>query len=347
MLNPRIAIGGTLVFGTVTSLFGKIAYMTPGVGLGDASVSAEHTFVKPWFLVLTMFVGMSGCLPLAGCRLPKLKDGLLLGLPAAFDLTSTSLLNVGLIWVNPSIYQMMRGAEMIFAAVFGVTFLRRRLNKLHFTAILMSVTGILLVGSASILAGEVHGAGTPTEQFLGMSLIVLAQATQAAQITVEDLFMSDLGMDDAQVVGMEGLWGTAMTLIILACAQRLPGSDVGGVMENTWDSLQLLASSHRLSMVILVQMFSLFFYNYCGMSVTGNFSGVFRTVLETLRTLNVWLVDLALFYGHVGDLGEAWTHYSCIQAAGFVVLIAATLLYRRGDERELKRTEQEGYLLAK
>ncbi len=38
-------------------------------------------------------------------------------------------------------------------------------------------------------------------------------------------------------------------------------------------------------------------------------------------------VDLGLFYANTG-LGEKWTVYSWIQAAGFVVLVSGTLVYR-------------------
>jgi len=45
---------------------------------------------------------------------------------------------------------------------------------------------------------------------------------------------------------------------------------------------------------------------------------VFRTVLETTRTLFVWLADLLLFYTPlgVGKLGESWSRYSYVQAVG-------------------------------
>ena len=66
---------------------------------------------------------------------------------------------------------------------------------------------------------------------------------------------------------------------------------------------------------------------------SGHLGAVFRTVLETMRTLFVWLVDLALFYGGFG-LGESWTIYSWIQAAGFVVLVCGTLVYQKGDETD-------------
>ena len=50
----------------------------------------------------------------------------------------------------------------------------------------------------------------------------------------------------------------------------------------------------------------------------GGLGAVFRTVLETMRTLFVWLVDLLLFYTPLGlgKLGESWSSYSLIQAAG-------------------------------
>ena len=45
---------------------------------------------------------------------------------------------------------------------------------------------------------------------------------------------------------------------------------------------------------------------------------MFRTVLETMRTLFVWLVDLLLFYTPLGmgNLGESWSAWSYLQAAG-------------------------------
>ena len=46
------------------------------------------------------------------------------------------LMNIGLLWVTASVYQMMRGAEMIFAAALGIAFLKRKLNLWHLGCIL-------------------------------------------------------------------------------------------------------------------------------------------------------------------------------------------------------------------
>ena len=45
---------------------------------------------------------------------------LLLAIPTVFDLIATVLMNIGLLSVTASVYQMMRGAEMLFAALFAV-----------------------------------------------------------------------------------------------------------------------------------------------------------------------------------------------------------------------------------
>lgn len=113
------------------------------------------------------------------------------------------------------------------------------------------------------------------------------------------------------------------------------GKEGDGIHEDIFDTLHMVASSGRLATVLAVQMFGLLAYNYMGMHVTGNLGAVFRTVLETMRTLFVWLLGLLLFYLGTG-LGERWTQYSTIQAAGFAVLVLGTVVYGRGDEHAAK-----------
>ena len=44
-------------------------------------------------------------------------------------------MNTGLVWTTVSVYQMMRGSELLFAALFSIMFLGKRLNRYHFSAI--------------------------------------------------------------------------------------------------------------------------------------------------------------------------------------------------------------------
>jgi drug/metabolite transporter (DMT)-like permease len=70
-----------------------------------------------------------------GNKASDLKKTLLLAIPTIFDLIATVLMNIGLLSVTASVYQMMRGAEMLFAAIFAVLFLKRNLNKYHYGGI--------------------------------------------------------------------------------------------------------------------------------------------------------------------------------------------------------------------
>eukprot|EP00195_Chlamydomonas_chlamydogama_P015203 CAMPEP_0202889878 /NCGR_PEP_ID=MMETSP1392-20130828/425_1 /ASSEMBLY_ACC=CAM_ASM_000868 /TAXON_ID=225041 /ORGANISM="Chlamydomonas chlamydogama, Strain SAG 11-48b" /LENGTH=450 /DNA_ID=CAMNT_0049573309 /DNA_START=124 /DNA_END=1476 /DNA_ORIENTATION=+ len=359
-LGKAASVAGLITFGTTTSLFAKIVYELQSVGLDGQ----KKYFHKPWAMTSVMFLGMSLCLPLAYWEQHKkkraqseaeqpllsnpdeaakprseLRDALMLSIPTAFDLLATILMNIGLLYVTASVYQMMRGAEMLFAALFAVTFLKRSLNKYHLMGLLCCVAGISLVGSSSLLSGE--GSATQIisqeQMLLGMGLIIISQAVQAAQLTFEDFFMADMNIPAMKIVGYEGVFGVVGTLIIMApIAYHMKGVEGEGFHENILDTLEMIRNSRQLAVILAIDMLALLAYNVTGMMVTGHSGAVFRTVLETMRTLFVWLVDLMLYYGGFG-LGESWSVYSWLQLAGFVVLVTGTLVYGRGDEEDLKK----------
>ena len=69
--------------------------------------------------------GSDGAPAASGRSSGGVKEVLMLAIPTAFDLAATALMNIGLLSVTASVYQMMRGAEMLFAALFAVVFLKR------------------------------------------------------------------------------------------------------------------------------------------------------------------------------------------------------------------------------
>ncbi|KAG2447436.1 hypothetical protein HYH02_007761 [Chlamydomonas schloesseri] len=372
-IGKSVSVSGLLVFGTTTSLLAKIVYELKSVGKDGE----EKYFRKPWAMTTLMFLGMSFCLPLAyyqerqarkarrasgmedplletasesGKRHSQLREVALLALPTAFDLVATILMNIGLLYVTASVYQMMRGAEMLFAAAFAIAFLGRKLNRFHAMGIVCCVVGITLVGTSSILSGEGSSTHTVTtdQMLLGMGLIITSQAVQAAQLTFEDFFMADLNIPGVKIVGFEGVIGAALTLgVMMPIAYFLPGPEGEGIHEDMADTWAMIRNSTALQAVLVVDAAALLLYNVAGMAVTGHLGAVFRTVLETMRTLFVWLVDLLLFYTPLGlgQLGESWSVYSWLQAAGFVVLVSGTLVYRHGDYEANRRLLVEALAL--
>lgn len=170
--------------------------------------------------------------PLTGIKI------LLLACPAICDILGTTLMNVGLLFVAASIYQMLRGTLILFVGLFSVLFLKHHLGGLKWTSLFIVVLGVAIVGLAGALgskteihegdsylnvlhsatlalrseitAEEIHTAG---QTILGLFLIAAAQIFTATQFVLEESIMEHYSMDPIQVVGWEGVFGFAVTLI--------------------------------------------------------------------------------------------------------------------------------------
>src|ERR1044071_249857 len=59
-------------------------------------------------------------------------------------------MNVGLIYTTASVYQMLRGAVVLFTGSFSVLFLRHRLYAYHWFSLFLVVLGVSIVGMSSI-----------------------------------------------------------------------------------------------------------------------------------------------------------------------------------------------------
>lgn len=78
-------------------------------------------------------------------------------------------------YVTASVYQMLRGAEILFSAIFAVTFLKRKLYKRHYIGIAFCLVGITMVGASSLLTPSGDASSDADKILLGMVLIVIAQ----------------------------------------------------------------------------------------------------------------------------------------------------------------------------
>lgn len=102
----------------------------------------------------------------------------------------------------------------------------------------------------------------------------------------------------------------------------LPGRDVGGRFENQLDTFYMIAHSNLIIGLLAVDLVAINLFNIAGMRITSTLGALFRSVLEAVRTLNVWLLDLCLYYYFSPDLGESWSpKWSWLQAIGFGVLV--------------------------
>lgn len=170
--------------------------------------------------------------PLVGTRV------LLLALPAICDIIGTTLMNVGLLFVVPSIYQMTRGALVLFVGLFSVIFLKRKLHLFQWFALFTVVLGVAIVGlagalfkdhkaalSAVLMVREATKQVVTTAQqpstlraIIGVCLIAGAQIFTAFQFVLEEFILENYALEPLKVVGWEGIFGfsvTALAMIVM------------------------------------------------------------------------------------------------------------------------------------
>jgi len=115
----------------------------PATGSTDDELSPPpNPMVKP------MIAKEEDRLPLTGWKT------ILLSLPAICDICGTTLMNVGLLFVVASIYQMTRGALVLFVGLFSVVFLKRHLHLFQWLALATVVLGVAIVGLAGAIYTE-------------------------------------------------------------------------------------------------------------------------------------------------------------------------------------------------
>jgi drug/metabolite transporter (DMT)-like permease len=161
-----------------------------------------------------------GRLPLEGRTI------FLLALPACCDIAGTTLMNVGLLFVAASIYQMTRGALVLFVGLFSVWFLKRHLGLYKWFSLFVVVFGVAVVGLAGAITrddkatpssvGDVDAQKEISQAamtIIGVLLIAGAQIFTATQFVLEERIMEKYAMEPIRVVGWEGVFGFLVTLI--------------------------------------------------------------------------------------------------------------------------------------
>lgn len=267
-----------------------------------------------------------------------------LALPAVCDICGTTLMNAGLLFVAASIYQMTRGALVLFVGLFSVIFLKRHLGLWKWASLFIVVLGVAIVGLAGYLdrKGEtspdvpgdmpdehdalVHNAllvargavsalqeHTAAETVLGVLMIAGAQIFTASQFVLEESIMAKYSIDPIRCVGWEGIFGFMITLIGMWVLHFAIGTGYFDAVE----AFHEVFTNGTIAVTSLLIMISIGGFNYFGLSVTRVISATSRSTIDTCRTLFIWLVSLGL----------GWETFKWLQVVGFALLVWGTGIF--------------------
>lgn len=119
-------------------------------------------------------------IPLKGWKI------ILLALPACCDIAGTTLMNIGLLFVAASIYQMTRGALVLFVGLFSVVFLKKHLTRSKWASLFIVVLGVAVVGLAGALEKKMPQLPTDGDHSKHLD----ESSLRAAAIYARDLFIA-------------------------------------------------------------------------------------------------------------------------------------------------------------
>merc|ERR1719431_1843535 len=268
-------------------------------------------------------------------------------------MTATSVQYIGLTLTYASSFQMLRGAVIIFTGILSTIFLRRRLAWFKWAGMVFVIGGLVTVGvsdmlnqkdcstndhkspmsmskpvisimSAPISLAAVHGGckNDSANIFIGDLLIFCSQIIVASQMVYEEKFITKYNVPALQAVGWEGTFGfTTLAILLVPFSFIYVGPEFSHnprhVLEDAYDGVYQLAHNPLLALAFSGTVISIAFFNFAGISVTKELSATTRMVLDSVRTLVIWMVSI----------GVGWQQFFALQLAGFCILVTGMCLY--------------------
>nr|XP_039252468.1 solute carrier family 35 member F6-like [Styela clava] len=333
----RLSIAiGMVITGSINTLATKWADIQSAPGCKNGNNPDEHLFDHPFLQAVGMFVGEFSCLIVfkiiwrwrtyRGREIEDLGNQdfnpLLLLIPAMCDMIATSLMYTALTYTYASSFQMFRGAIIVFTALLSVAFLRRVVRIPQWIGIGCVIVGLIIVGLSDVLFPDETGDITYGKNGIitGDLLIIIAQIIQATQVVIEEHYVTARNINPLQAVGWEGFFGMTtlgVLLIPMYFIETGHNGDVISRLEDSLDGLCQAGNNWKIALATFGTVSSIAFFNFFGISVSRELSATTRMILDSIRTVVIWIVSLCLL----------WEEFQYLQIIGFIVLLLGTSLY--------------------
>ena len=322
--------------GTLNTLSAKYTNLLKAKGTNPKD---EHYFNHPFFQTGLMFFGEMLCLfafqalntiqKLTGRRNEAFSAGTITPLvwiiPASCDLVSTTMMFIGLSWTFASSFQMLRGSVIIFTGVFSVIFLKAKLHLHHYLGIILVVSGLVSVGIGDYNYNPDSEKELKVKVIVSDLLIVFSQVISAFQMIIEEKLVKKYHVHPLQAVGWEGLLGFAMVCSIYIPMYMIhwhpptPHNQQYDPprFEDITDAISMLENNWRILLASFIFILSVGAFNFAGVTVTSTMNATTRMVLDSIRTMLVWVISFLI----------GWQVLQPLQPVGYFVLVVGTAIY--------------------
>lgn len=241
--------------------------------------------------------------------------------PALCDMFATSIMYIGLNMTYASSFQMLRGAVIVFTGMLSIGFLNRKLGMREWIGIAFVIVGLAFVGVSDILTME-NTDISANSVITGDLLIIFAQVITAVQMVVEEKYVGEQDIPALQAIGWEGIFGfvgisIAMIPLNYIVAPPPFADNSRGTLEASMEALIEILDNNKLLIAVIGISFSIAFFNFAGISITKEMSATTRMILDSVRTIIIWIFSLAF----------GWQAFHWMQLIGFAVLLTGMACY--------------------
>lgn len=211
---------------------------------------------------------------------------------------------------------------IIFVGVLSVAFLQRTLVGREWTGIIFVIIGLGVVGASDFLSNDNSGTQSRNNVITGDLLIILAQIITSVQMVYEERFVARMDIPALQAVGWEGFFGFSVLGLLLVPMYYIHvgqpfNHNAHQTIEDFFDAMIQIKNSWQIIMALGGMIVSIAFFNFAGISITKEISATTRMVLDSVRTLVIWVVALSV----------GWQQFHSLQLVGFASLLFGMCLY--------------------
>ena len=146
----------------------------------------------------------------------------IIAIPAFLDIGSTALMLAGLVYLDPSIFQMISNSQVVFVALMKHYVLKNLLRKFQWVGVFWIVVSVLIGGSSALRVSQMSGNITEdgsfmtTDTLIGAALVIAGTVICSLMfVIVEKLMNLDVPVPPLLLIGMMGFWGVVLSIFVM------------------------------------------------------------------------------------------------------------------------------------
>ena len=259
-------------------------------------------------------------------------------IPATFDLFGSSINSISLTYLPPSVYQMFRGAMIIFTVIGSMLILGNKYYRHHLLGIIIVICGLLIVGLNTIFLKKKDDKKDKKDKpFIGIILVLTSQVFSCMLYISEEKLIIKFNAHPLKVTGTEGCWGIILYIILLFIFYQIRCDHWGDIkeylcvendkhqyrIEDGLFAIRQIFHKGSLTFLVFLYISSIALFNFSGLTVTKYSSASARAIIDTLRTIMVWVFFLTMPFVPK----RTKETFSFVQLFGFLLLIFGSLIF--------------------